>query len=468
MKKMFVLVCLSLLPAGFGVFAQSLDGKIAAAVKGLEQSRRLAVAVEPPAIRGTNTVTALSEYLQGEIRHYATNSPAFTVVEPARSAPAGNIGGWYIDMGTSVRVTLRLAVAGDTAAERASKQFDVPIHELSELGLDWHTPENIGNQEEAENEHEEMVNLEEDLTNATDLDFEAYLDSPSRTYYDGDYMTISVRANGDCYVIIRHIGVDGNARLIFPNRSDTDNFLKKDETRTLFENPTRVRLHEPFGQEQLLITVSTTPFNDLENAMISPVTADSFADAVRKARGLTVELLPPEDAEYRTKSVSFSILPLCHTDFEFDDPARALREIAEDVRQRGGRFEGNDREGFYVINNGRVSYTVQGTVITLITRLPPEAASRLLTRGPASPLQVDLAIPRASIPGQIASTGDKIKQAGGVFSGDVRGGNFAVQKPVEIAGNYRVANENVTVLITKYPSLFAGTIKSKIKEYFSE
>jgi hypothetical protein len=31
-----------------------------------------------------------------------------------------------------------------------------------------------------------------------------------------------------------------------------------------------------------------------------------------------------------------------------------------------------------------------------------------------------------------------------------------------------VANENVTVLITKYPSLFAGTIKSKIKEYFSE
>jgi hypothetical protein len=469
MKKMLVVICLTLLPAGFGVFAQSLDDRIGAAVKGLEQSRRFEVTVQPPVIRGTNTVTSLSEYLQGEITHYAVNSPAFTVVEPARRAPAGTIDGDYVDTGTTVRVTLRLMLAGDNAAERASKQFDVPIHELSEMGLDWYPPENIKTPEEAENGHTVMVNLEEDLTNSSNLDFEAYLDSPSRTYYDGDYMTISIRANQDCYVIIRHIDANDTSRLIFPNRGDTGNFLKKDETRTLFESPTRVRLHEPFGQEQLLITVSSAQFNDLENAMISPVTADSFVDALSKTRGLTVELLPVNnEARYHTKSVPFSILPLCHTEFEFDDPARALGEIAEDVRQRGGNFEGDGREGFYTVNNERVNYRVRGSVITLITRLPPEAVSRSLTRGMAAPLQIDLAIPRTSIPGQIASTGDKIKQPGGVFAGDIQGGNFTVRKPMEIAGNYQVANEQVTVLITKYPSLFAGTIKSKIKEYFSE
>jgi hypothetical protein len=281
-------------------------------------------------------------------------------------------------------------------------------------------------------------------------------------------MTLGIRANRDCYCIISHIGANGGSRLIFPNRGDTDNYLKKDETRALFEGPARVRLHEPFGQEQLLVTVSSAQFKDLEKAMISPAAAGSFDDAASKARGLTAEVLPAGDTEYRTKSMAFSILPLCHTDFEFGDPARALAEAAEDARQRGGSFEGDNSEGFYVIDGGRASYKVNGNVITLITRLPPEAASRPLARGMAAPLQIDLAIARASMPGQIASTGEKIKQAGGVFAGDIRGGNFAVRKPVEIAGNYRVAGERVTVLITKYPSLFAGAIKSKIREYFSE
>jgi hypothetical protein len=466
MKKTLAVICLALLPAWSAVFAQSLDDKIAAAVKGLEQSRRLEVAVQPPVIRGTNTVTSLSEYLQGEIRHYAVNSPAFTVVEPARPAPGGTIEGDYADTGIAVRVTLRLALAG--GAHRASQQFDIPIHELSEMGLDWHPPENIKTVEEAEQEHTIMADLEEDLTNASPLDFEAYLDSPSRTYYDGDYMTLSIRANRDCYVVISHIDVNDASRMIFPNPGDADNFLEKDKTRTLFESPARVRLHEPFGQEQLLITVSTAQFRDLEKAMTGPAGADSFADAADRARGLTLEILPGGDAEYHTKSVPFSILPRSASDFEFADPVRALREIAEYVRQKGGIFEGDDNEGFYVLNNGRVDYRVHEHGVTLITRLPPEAASRSLARGMAAPLQIDLAIPRANMPGQIASTGDKIKQAGGVFSGDTRSGNFAVQKPVEIAGNYQAANGNVTVLITTYPSLFAGIIKSKIKDYFSE
>jgi hypothetical protein len=137
------------------------------------------------------------------------------------------------------------------------------------------------------------------------------------------------------------------------------------------------------------------------------------------------------------------------------------------AQQKHALVIGNS-EGFYIINNQRVNYRVQGKVITLITRLPPEALSRSATRGIAQPLKIDLSMPASSIPRQIALTGSKIRDTGGIFTGDIRGGSFEVNKPVEIVGNYQVANENVTVLITKYPSLFAGTIKSKIKEYFSE
>jgi hypothetical protein len=112
MKKIFVAACLAVLPVWSAVFAQSLDDKISAAVQGLEQSRRLEVAVRPPVIQGTNTVTALSDYLQGEIRHYAVNSPAFTVVERAGDAAGGAIEGWYLDTGTSVRVMCGLCWPG--------------------------------------------------------------------------------------------------------------------------------------------------------------------------------------------------------------------------------------------------------------------------------------------------------------------------------------------------------------------
>ena len=129
-------------------------------------------------------------------------------------------------------------------------------------------------------------------------------------------MEYSIRANRDCYVIIRHIDVNDTSRLIFPNRGD----------------------------------------------------------------------------------------------FEFSNPSGVLREIADYVRQKGGGVEGDDNEGFYTIDNERVNYKVHGNGITLITRLPPQALSRSLTRGMAAPLQIDLAIPRTSIPGQIASTGDKMNR----------------------------------------------------------
>lgn len=116
MKKVFVLICLVLLPLRHALFAQSLDGKLGAAVKGLEQTRRLQVAVQPPVIRGTNTVTALSEYLRGEISHYAVNSPAFTVVDPARGGTAETIEGDYADTGILVRVTLRLVLNGSAVS----------------------------------------------------------------------------------------------------------------------------------------------------------------------------------------------------------------------------------------------------------------------------------------------------------------------------------------------------------------
>jgi hypothetical protein len=469
MKKTLLCTCFVAVFLSGAVFSQSLDDRIRTAVKGLEQPLRYEVIVEAPVIRGTRTATPLSEYLQGEIRHYAANSPGFTVREASRSAAQGRIAGSYIETNGVIRVTLRLVSGVDANAEKASRQFDIPVTELLDLGIDWTTPENIETPKEAEERYTAIIELENELTNTVSLDFDARLNSASSLYFDGDYMSVTITAHQDCYAAIRHIDVHGVSQLIFPNRADGNNFLKKDETRTFFESPTRLRLHEPFGQEQLLITVSTQPFNNLEKEMITPVAAGGFTDALKKTRGATVETLPlSKDERYLTKSLTFSILPFCRSDFEFADPVQALRELADDVRKSGGTFEGDDREGFFVLNNETVHYSVRDKLIALLTRLPPETLSHSAARGVSQPLKIDLTLPRSSIPTQIESTGSKIKDSGGIFTGDTSGGTFAVQKPVEITGNYQVANENITVLITKYPSLFAGTIKSKIKDYFSE
>jgi hypothetical protein len=467
MKKTFPVICFLVAVLPGAVFPQSLDDKIGAAVKGLEQSLRYEVIVEAPLIQGTAAASPFSEYLRGLIRHYAVNSPAFTVLEGSRSVPQGIITGRYIETNGIVKVTLRLLAVPDI--EKASTRFEVPAAELADLGIDWTTPQNIGTQEEAEEQYAAVTELENELTNTASLDFEARLNSDSGLYYDGDYMTVAVRAAQDCYMVIHHIDVNDVSQLIFPNRGDADNFLKKDETRTFFEGPTRLRLHEPFGQEHLFITVSTEQFDNLEAKMLDPVPAPGFNDALRQTRGATVEMLPvSKDLRYFTRGLSFSIWPLCRTDFEFADPAHALQETAEELRKNGGTFEGNDREGFFIVDGEKVDYRVQGGIITLITRLPPEAVPRSVTRSLNPPLQIDLSMPSSSIARQIAITGSKIRDTGGIFTGDENGGLFEVKNPVEITGNYQAAHENVTVLITKYPALFAGVIKSKIKEYFSE
>jgi hypothetical protein len=467
MKKTFPVIWFLAAVLPGAVFPQSLDDKIGAAVKGLEQSLRYEVVVEAPLIQGTAAATPFSEYLWGTIRHYAVNSPAFTVLEGSRSVPQGIIRGHYIETNGVVKVTFRLLAVPDI--EKASTRFEVSAAELADLGIDWTTPQNIGTREEAEEQYAAVTELENELTNTASLDFEARLNSDSGIYYDGEYMTVTIWAKQDCYAVIHHIDVNDVSQLIFPNRGDTDNFLKKDETRTLFEGPTRLRLHEPFGQEHLFITVSTEQFDNLEVKMLAPVPAPGFNDALRQTRGATVEMLPvSKDLRYFTRGLSFSIWPLCRSDFEFANPVQALQETADEVRKNGGTFEGNEREGFFILDDEKVNYRVQGSIITFITRLPPEAVSRSVTRGVTQPLKIDLSIPNSSIPRQIALTGSKIRDTGGIFTGDINGGLFEVKKPVEITGNYHVAHENVTVLITKYPALFAGVIKSKIKEYFSE
>jgi hypothetical protein len=467
MKKTFLIICFLAVFLPGAVFSQSLDDRIETAVRGLEQLLRYEVVVEAPAIQGTNTATPFSEYLRGEIRHYAANRPGFTVLEASRGVPRGIITGRYIETNGVLKVTLRLLAVPNI--EKASTRFDVSAAELSDLGIDWTTPQNIETREEAEEQYTAVTELENELTNTTSLDFEARLNSASGLYYDGEYMTVAIQAKQDCYVVIHHIDVNNVPRLIFPNRGDRDNFLKKDEIRNLFEGPARLRLHEPFGQEHLFITVSTQQFNNLEAKMIDPVPVFGFNDALHKTRGATIKMLPvSKDVWYLTKSFSFSIWPLCHTDFEFANPLQSLAETAGEVRKNGGTFEGNNSEGFFTAGSEKVNYRVQGNIITLITRLPPEAVSHSAARGVNPPLQIDLSIPNSSIPKQIALTGSKIKDTGGIFTGDINGGRFEVKRPVEIIGNYQIAHENVTVLITTYPALFAGTIKSKIKEYFSE
>jgi hypothetical protein len=86
-------------------------------------------------------------------------------------------------------------------------------------------------------------------------------------YRDGEEMVIRFFSNTDAYVKVYHIDVYGNTSLIFPNRFQSNNFIKGGEMQEIprEEDPFRFQLHEPFGTEFIKVVASSKQFRDIED-----------------------------------------------------------------------------------------------------------------------------------------------------------------------------------------------------------
>ena len=103
-------------------------------------------------------------------------------------------------------------------------------------------------------------------------DIRLFLTPGKRDYRLKDYLTIRLEADRDCYITLFNWEADGTFKQLFPNKYDTDNFIRAGSS---IDFPTRnsnfdIRLSGPEGIERLkLVAVRSKTVSDKINSVLS-------------------------------------------------------------------------------------------------------------------------------------------------------------------------------------------------------
>jgi hypothetical protein len=325
--------------------AQDMNALVKTAVDELVARRNtpISVNIKTPTIGSTDSVSAFSGYLSRIIDRNAVNNTLYRVTAPARGAPPiraageqrGQIIGSYDLVGDRVEVTLTL-VAEPDGKRLSAASFTVSRDELERLNLSV-LPENRKTEAEARTQAALLENIPLSPPSApvapppraitpasaphtgaavsaqSDLAVQIWPNKESRTYFDGDTMTISLYASQDCWFKVYHIDVNNQMRLIYPNQTDRNNTLRANTERVIPDN-TFFTLGAPYGEETILAVFSGTPFENLEKDMLYPEPATR--ESINRAagwRGLAVKNTAantPDSPEKTTAArFSYTILP---------------------------------------------------------------------------------------------------------------------------------------------------------------
>jgi hypothetical protein len=487
--------------------AQNIDSLVKKAVDGLVARRntKITVSIKAPTIGSTDSVSAFSEYLGRRIKFNTENNSLYQVVPLSRGAPPirkageqrGQITTSYDLVGDHVEVILTLIT--DSGGESlAATSFSVSKAELERLNLNV-LPENRKTGAEAQIQAALFENVPLSplpapvvpspsantpadtyfhtgtaLSTQSELTVQAWPNKESRTYFDGDTMTISLYASQDCWFKVYHIDVNNQMQLIYPNQTDRNNTLKANTERVIPDN-TAFQLGAPYGEETILAVFSDTPFENLEKDMLYPVSATR--ESINRAagrRGLTVQnnvintSVSPEKT--LTTRFSYTILPadFIEDTFSFKRPSDvtwAVQSLRNEISLRNGKFNGNEREGTYSLDDMSGSYRVSADEFILVIRHPSyqSAVTQIsTTRGVDGGFNFSFNKP-ANLPGAVASVKTAIEKKGVVFTGNTSAGNF---KASGITGNYRV-QDRVSVTIQEKPFIIPNQlIEKEVKKYF--
>ncbi|GHT91593.1 hypothetical protein FACS1894140_2430 [Spirochaetia bacterium] len=292
----------SLLDAG-SAGQGGLDGEIdrAVAAMGRNVNQRLKVGIGRISLNGSGTVTSLSDYLKRNIEVSASRQQAkYLIVSDTVSSefaassanqrglsvegPAavvqGIVVGSFSPLGRDAEVSLQLISTARDKAVLGSAVFVIPADELGKRNLSMLPPKNNTVISQAEFNAKQLAIAPYDGKNNA-FTFTVTPDDLDGIYYDGEYMTLRIYTERDCYFKITHLDVEGNTQVIYPRASQDNNFIKAGETRQIPDN-TRFRMGRPYGEEYILVAAYEKPFT---------LTAGSVA-ALSNAiitRGLVVE-----------------------------------------------------------------------------------------------------------------------------------------------------------------------------------
>jgi len=231
-------------------------------------------------IAGANRQENFSIASDNESSGFAVASRGLTVTPAAvfASSIQAVVIGSFIHLDSDAEVSLQLVSTGGNREILSSSRFIISASELQRRRLSL-LPEN-NNVAVTRNQFEERQKAIEPYAGKNNKwNLTVTPDVLDGIYYNGDYMTMRIYSQRDCYFRITHVDVNGNTQVIYPVSSRDNNFIRAGETRQIPDN-TRYRLHEPFGEEMILVAAYDQPF--IQGQISGSFSADSIA------RGLTV------------------------------------------------------------------------------------------------------------------------------------------------------------------------------------
>jgi hypothetical protein len=396
-------------------------------------------------LTGTNIPSELSLFLSEKITHYAKNNQGrkYKIVEADETKKAV-LSGFFKKTNDRVNVTIELSTPDNETD--GSQIFSISLAVLEQIPIAV----------EPGNYNKMFIPGKTNLSSAT-INIEARFNSNTHTYKHGDELKITVSADRDCYFKIIHIDVENKFKMIYPNNKNDNNFIRANESYTVFDKPNSRRvLCGPYGAETLVIAASPVQFTNIEQEYSQPwrtVAEDLIKRAIAgsgEARYAITILKPHEEYEY-TKPQNMTEM---------------FQGIKNDAIKQRGTFVGNETSGYYIINNIRGSYLVssaspdkiQFTAYYLDNYGVTNRGK--VTRG--SSFNFSFAKPQ-NISQAIEMVRSGIESKGGTFSGDEQQGNF---KASGIIGQYKVSNI-VNVTIQDKPFVIPNSlIENEVKNFF--
>ncbi|PLV56945.1 PEGA domain-containing protein [Thermotoga sp. SG1] len=119
---------------------------------------------------------------------------------------------------------------------------------------------------------------------------DVWLDKPEGSVYNvGERIEIFVKSSRDAYILVYDINAQGKVTLIFPNKYESDNFVRANEIKKIPSKSTySLRVSSPYGKEYIQVIASTTPisiFNQLKElgtTRMFPTLSDNVEEYVQK------------------------------------------------------------------------------------------------------------------------------------------------------------------------------------------
>jgi len=487
MKKIVFAFVLAILCTALAA-AEDYDSKVRAAV--IRLTARLTSPIEVSMgsiyLDGTQSQSGLSRNLYIKIGTHAqdTGKLRVKVAEPPRAGETrgtksdtssggrkGIIHGTFRQTDKEVFITLQLSDP-DGALLGSSPEFSVPISELKNLGIEI-LPANIKTVDEIKRQEEVFVPPVRPVpapapatpasTQAvTALKIEAWPNSDTNTYFVGDKMSIYLLASKGCYVRVDYTDAEGKKQMLFPNQSNSNNFLKANTVYIIPQAPIELVMEPPLGMEQVWVLASTEPFVGIEKEYA--VVKNASSASVNETRGVSLRLgssgKPAETAE-----TYFSITTLAATYFDevysYKKPANmaeTVQSMRAEVSRQGGTFNGNEREGTFSVAGTTGNYRVSGDQLIISLRNGNQSSQR--SRGVGFSFSIDK--PR-NMSQAVQSVRSGITAKGGTFDGNEQQGNFRASG---ITGQYNVS-DRVSVSINEKPALIPNSmIEKEVRNYF--